>query len=180
MFTKFLTPDLTSKDFYMAYSVHQHLLYNAWANKKFADLLHGVDDKIIYKQTSNSFSSIAKTWLHIWDAEIIWMNRFHGISLSDWPSSKFTGNREDMLNGLVNSSESLRDFIKVQPESFLTSPFTYENLKGETVTDPIENVLFHLVNHATYHRGQIITMLRDAGIKDLVSTDLIHYLRSLK
>ena len=53
-------------------------------------------------------------------------------------------------------------------------------MKGEPFTDSVEDTLFHVVNHSTYHRGQIITMLREAGETKVVSTDLIHYLRSLK
>ena len=58
--------------------------------------------------------------------------------------------------------------------------YAYKNLKGDPFEDRIEDTLFHVVNHSTYHRGQIITMLREAGVAKVVSTDLIHYLRTLK
>jgi uncharacterized damage-inducible protein DinB len=164
----------------MPYTIQQHLKYNAWANKQFANQLQSLDERILYSEIKSSFSSIAKTWLHMWDAEIVWLMRMKGTSLREWPSAKFEGDRDQLLNGLVNSSEEILSFIKSQPPSFVTSEITYINMKGDQFTDAIENVLYHMVNHGTYHRGQITTLLRQAGVINLVGTDLIHYLRTQK
>ncbi len=174
---------LRSIEFYpnpMTYSVLQHLVYNEWANSKFTDLLLTVDDIVYFQSIKSSFPSIAKTVLHISDSQQIWLKRMQGVSVTSWPSSTFDGTKKDALSGLVQSSKNLVEFIKSKDESFLTSSYSYRSLKGDSFTDPVEHTLFHIVNHGTYHRGQIITMLRESGITQLVSTDLIHYLRSIK
>jgi uncharacterized damage-inducible protein DinB len=155
-------------------------MYNAWANKQFANQLQSLDEKILYGEVKSSFPSIAKTWLHMWDAEIVWLMRMKGTSLSEWPSAKFAGDRNQLLNGLVNCSEEILSYVKSQSPSFATSEITYINLKGDQFTDPVEDVLYHMVNHGAYHRGQITTLLRQAGVTNLVGTDLIHYLRTSK
>ncbi|HEY5917233.1 MAG TPA: DinB family protein [Chryseolinea sp.] len=163
----------------MAYSLKKHLAYNEWANTKIADVLREVEDQIFFQDNKSSFPSIAKTVLHIWDAQHIWVSRMQGSSLSKWPSASFKGSKDDSLNGLIESSSELSAFIRAKPKPFLSTLYAYKNLKGEPFENTYEDTLFHVVNHSTYHRGQIITMLRDAGLKVLPTTDLIHYLRSV-
>lgn len=163
----------------MAYSIHQHLTYNLWANTKVADILRTIDDKIYFQENNSSFSSIAKTVLHMWGAEFTWLTRMQGESLSAWPSANVT-DKTKALDGLISSSSNLVSFIQSKDESFLKSTYSYKNMKGEPFVDPFEDTLFHVVNHGTYHRGQIITMLRQSGTTTVPSTDLIHYLRGLK
>ena len=163
----------------MAYSIKKHLAYNEWANTKIADVLREVEDRIFFQENKSSFPSIAKTVLHIWDAQHIWVNRMQGSSVSKWPSASFKGSKDDSLNGLIESSSELSSFLLSKSKSFLSTPYPYKTMKGEPFESTYEDTLFHVVNHGTYHRGQIITMLREAGLKQLPSTDLIHYLRSV-
>jgi uncharacterized damage-inducible protein DinB len=163
----------------MAYSLKKHLAYNEWANTKIADVLREVEDQIFFQDNKSSFPSIAKTVLHMWDAQHIWVSRMQGSSQSKWPSASFKGSKDDSLNGLIESSSELSAFIRSKPKSFLSTLYAYKNMKGEPFENTYEDTLFHVVNHTTYHRGQIVTMLRDAGLKVLHTTDLIHYLRSV-
>lgn len=163
----------------MAYSIEQHLTYNAWANTKIADLLRTVEDTIYFQDNKSSFPSIATTVLHIWGAQYIWLKRMQGESLSTWPVLDFKDNKNKSLDGLVESSNDIVVYVASRDKSFLTATYAYKNMKGEPFEDPYENTLFHIVNHGTYHRGQITTMLRQAGVTTLASTDLIHYLRGL-
>jgi len=162
----------------MAYSIIDHLRYNAWANTRIADVLTPVDDAIIFEERKSSFPSIAKTLLHIWDAEFIWSKRMQGESPTAQRSANFTGDKTELLNGFVNSSRELLLFIESKAPEFLARRYNYTNLKGEPFTDSVEDTLFHVVNHGTYHRGQVITMLRAADVTKVLSTDLIHYIRS--
>jgi uncharacterized damage-inducible protein DinB len=69
--------------------------------------------------------------------------------------------------------------VKSKDAAFLESLYAYKNMKGDPFQDKVEDTLFHVVNHSAYHRGQITTMLREAGVEKVASTDLIHYLRTL-
>ncbi len=161
------------------YSIHKHLTFNVWANTKTTEVLRNVEDEIYFRENKSSFPSIAKTVTHMWGAQFIWLTRMQGTSLTTFPNMKET-DKEISLNGLVKSSEDIQKFIESKDEAFLSSAYAYKNMKGDPFEDSYEETLFHVVNHSTYHRGQIITMLREAGISNVVSTDLIHYLRTLK
>jgi uncharacterized damage-inducible protein DinB len=162
----------------MAYAILKHLQYNAWANTRVADILHEVSDPIFEQEYKSSFPSLAKTVAHLWGAETIWLKRMQGESTT-FPTADGKTKRE-LLSALIESSANLVSFVSTKDETFLRKLYAYKNLKGETFEDCYEDTLFHVVNHGTYHRGQIITMLREAGVTNLVSTDLIHYLRTLK
>jgi uncharacterized damage-inducible protein DinB len=164
----------------MAYSIFKHLAYNEWANTKFAEMLAEVDDQLFYQENKSSFPSIAKTVLHIGDAQMIWLSRMQGKGLTAWPSATFQGTKADALAGLVQSSKDINVFIKSKGESFLSTRYAYRTMKGDPFEDPVEDTLFHVVNHSTYHRGQITMMLREMNVTQLVGTDLIHYLRTVK
>ncbi len=164
----------------MAYRIQQHLAYNAWANKEVAEMLRGVADTIYFRENKSSFPSISKTVLHIWDAENIWLNRMKGHPPGTLPSAYAKNSRYDSLDGLVQSSSDLAMYFAMKDDSFLAGTYDYKNTKGEPFVDSYEETLYHIVNHSTYHRGQIIAMLREAGVTSVVSTDLIHYLREIK
>jgi uncharacterized damage-inducible protein DinB len=110
---------------------------------EFADLLLTVDDAL-YFQPTKSFPSIAKTVLHISDAQQIWLLRMQGISLSTWPSANFAGSKKDTITALVQIIQNLVEFIKSQGESFLTSTYSYVNLKGDSFADPVET---YIISH---------------------------------
>jgi len=164
----------------MAYNIQTHIAYNAWATMQIANVLRMVDDEIYFKTNKSSFPSVAKTVQHVWGAQEIWLTRMKGESLSAWPNARFENSKSGSLDGLVRSSDDFVGFVRSVDESFLEKTYAYKNMKGEPFEDTYEETLFHVVNHGTYHRGQIITMLREAGVTTVTSTDLILYLRALK
>ncbi len=164
----------------MSHNLIHHLTYNLWANERIGHLLMAHDEALLNAEQKSSFPSITKTVLHLWDAEIIWLTRLQGNSLSDWPSKSFTGGKAELLTGMVNTSTELLQFVKDKDESFQLQNLVYKNMKGDAFENTVEEILFHLVNHGTYHRGQIITLLRESGLTQMVSTDLIGWFREQK
>lgn len=162
----------------MPYSIRKHLQFNLWANKQFVDLLTTVPDHIYFHENKSSFSSIAKTAVHIWGAENIWLKRMQGLPTGTLPTGELVNNKNATLQSLIDSSTGLLQYVQDKSEIELDKTYPYKNIKGEPFESSYIDTLFHVVNHSTYHRGQIITMLREAGIEKVVSTDLIHYIRS--
>ena len=71
----------------------------------------------------------------------------------------------------------LADFISAKGEAFLTEQIDYKTMKGDAYSNTAEEILVHVINHGTFHRGQVITMLRELGFTQFPSTDLITFLR---
>jgi len=67
-----------------------------------------------------------------------------------------------------------QEFIHDLTDDRLDVRIGYENIKGEHWEYPLGHMLQHVVNHSTYHRGQVITMLRQLGA-NAVSTDFLLY-----
>ena len=169
----------------MQYSLIKHLNYSVWATAKLSQILENVDESILKIQTPSSFPTIEKTILHIWDAELVWLKRLQGESLTNWPSKSFEGDRETLIAGWIENCVAFKDFVESKGEDFLSTTIDYKNMAGKDYSNTIEEIIYHVVNHGTFHRGQIVTMLRANGIdklagsEELSSTDLISYLRAV-
>lgn len=155
-----------------------HLVkYNYWANKIIVQTIIDKAFEQLDVQIPNSFPSLRKTLLHIWDAETIWYKRLHNISVADLPSKDF-GTQESVFDSLIKQSELFVYFVSSKTENNFTTNCEYVNLKGEKFSQPIYTILMHCMNHSTFHRGQIICMLRQLGYDNLPSTDLISFSRN--
>lgn len=160
--------------------ITRHLRYNVWANERIAEVLTGVDEEILFHERKSSFTSIAKTVMHMRDAEQVWLKRLQGTSLTAFPSAGKTIAKDELIEAFTNSSRELLSVIESKDDSFLHSQCEYRNLKGQPFADVVADILLHVVNHGAYHRGQIITMLREAGVAPLPATDFILYLRTAR
>ncbi|HEY0810552.1 MAG TPA: DinB family protein, partial [Longimicrobiales bacterium] len=79
--------------------------------------------------------------------------------------------------GALETAQS--SFIDNLTDIDLDRIVSYRNFKGESHANPLWQLLRHLVNHSTYHRGQVTTMLRQVG-HEPVSTDLVLFYRQEK
>lgn len=149
--------------------------YNVWANKRIAEILRKVEPDLLDAPVVSSFPTLRKTVYHIWDAEYIWLKRLEGESISYWPSEKLTS--ETPIDGFLKVSDMLLNIVKYNDDNWLNEICEYSNMRGDKFVQPRFQVLMHVLNHSTFHRGQLVTMLRNLEVTDLVSTDLITYLR---
>ncbi len=159
------------------YQIQKHLAYNVWANERITSFITDAGLEIAEQETPSSFNTIRKTIYHIWDAEVIWFTRVKGEQITTWPSESFTGNFEEALKAFTENSKQLQAYVERKDRALLDTVIRYKNLKGVEYAQPVEEILFHVVNHGSYHRGQVVTMLRALGYTNLQTTDLISYLR---
>jgi uncharacterized damage-inducible protein DinB len=159
------------------YSIQKHLQYNAWADGKIAEILSNVDEKLLDKEVVSSFPSVRKTVFHIWDAEQLWLGRLKGETLKGWPSANFKGDTKALMEGYRSTSRELADLAGTKQPDYFAGVITYKNTKGIEFSNSIADILFHVVNHGSFHRGQLITMLRQLGVEKFPAQDLIAYVR---
>jgi uncharacterized damage-inducible protein DinB len=151
--------------------------YNLWANSKVTGYLKNLKPELLDKQLISSFDTIRKTIYHIWDAELIWYNRISGTSFTHWPSESLKGSFDEFVNEFTSQSKLFIDLVAGKTEIELAQDFEYKSMEGKPYKNPVCDSVLHCMNHSTFHRGQIITMLRNVGYTDLSSTDFITFIR---
>ncbi len=154
--------------------------YNLWANTKLTGFLQKLDTPLLDKELISSFKTIRKTIYHIWDAEILWYSRLKGESLKNWPSESFKGSDNDFFKSFVEQSSKFVGFVEDKSDNHLLDSFTYRSIDGKEFTNSISDTILHCMNHSTFHRGQLVTMLRNVGFTELSSTDYISFIREKK
>jgi uncharacterized damage-inducible protein DinB len=154
----------------------RYTAYNLWANQQLADWLRTAPNEALNLNIQSSFSTLQETVFHIWNAEHLWLAHVKNEPVEASPSDVFEGTKDEMLDAWLATAESFRDHVAAMtidaPE---TSQAVVEG-QGFTVVDMIH----HCMNHSTYHRGQLITMGRQAGLADPPRTDFIYYVRAVE
>ena len=140
--------------------------YNVWCNKRVLDALTSqqVNDEKILSLVG-----------HIVAAQYLWLYRIKGL-----PPAQVKLWGEYSLPQLISMAEEIGkewlEFIE-QTEDF-NRELTYKNYTGDPYINNVEMIMIHLVNHSSYHRGQIAMQLRQKGFEP-VNTDFITYDRVL-
>jgi len=154
--------------------IYTQVDYNLWANKKTTNLLSSLADDVVSRPIFNSFPTIKDTLKHLHYAESIWLQRIKLDELTQipWPDTHPTS--EQLYTDLVRASEDLKNYV-FHIEEDLGRTVSFITGEGASLSNTIEKIIYHVINHSTYHRGQVITMLKQLGIKEAVSTDLYYY-----
>ena len=147
--------------------------YNLWANTIVCGWLEQISDGQWTKEIISSFNSIQETVLHVISAEKAWLERFKKEPNIVWLQSNYKGSKEDHIKLWKENSAELKAFIDAFDEKELDTNLVFKRLNGEAYSMPYYQLFAHVVNHATYHRGQLVTMLRQAGFSEVTSTDLL-------
>lgn len=150
--------------------------YNLWANNRVSDFLKSLPDEQWDKEIVSSFSSLRKTLFHSYGAQAVWILRLQGNSLSSFPKADSL-NETQLIDGLLDTSKKLIEFVEGSSDSFLQSTIKYKNLAGDEFSNSVADIIQHVINHSTFHRGQIITLLRQLGHTKLFATDYIAFCR---
>lgn len=146
--------------------------YNLWANTIVCSWLEQISDEQWNREIISSFNSIQETVLHIISAEKAWLQRFKKEPV-EWLQSTYKGSKEDHIKLWKETSAELKNFIDAFDEKEFDTNLDFKRLNGEAYSMPYYQLFAHVVNHATYHRGQLVTMLRQAGFANISSTDLL-------
>ena len=159
--------------------LHQYALYNLETNSLFGTMLNSIPDEVLHADMKNSFPSIFKTYLHLLDAEAIWWQRLQNQQSIVLPSASFTGGISACSMTFKIQSQHWANWILRATEAELDRAIVFVNTDGLPVSQRVSQILIHLFSHQGYHRGQIITMLRQQGItKNLPGAGFIDFVRA--
>jgi uncharacterized damage-inducible protein DinB len=180
----------------------QYTKYNLWANTKLIGFIESAAAKapaILDKEIPSSFNTLRKTLYHIYYAENIWYKRLSGDSAvytkEELENIATQGNPlpqggrgglTDFKSRFLSQSQKFIDYVNETDDKKLLSDFDYKSTEGKPYRNKIWQSVQHCMNHSTFHRGQLITMLRNALEQsgnpaqtgaDLSSTDYITFIR---
>jgi uncharacterized damage-inducible protein DinB len=164
----------------MKHFIREYGVFNLWANQRICSVVEKLSDDQLNKEIVSSFPSIQKTLLHVWDAQVVWIMRVEGISLKEFPSVYFKGTRNDAIHGLLLTSQKLKELVHEIDEASLLDDREFTTMKGVQMKSALYQIFTHVFNHGTYHRGQLVTMLRQVGVTEIPTTDLIAFYREKK
>lgn len=150
--------------------------YNTWANHRALDACVALSDEQFTHDLGSGFRSVRDTLAHICGAEWLWLERWLGNSPTSLPPAAEFPNLDVLRARWEGIERNLRDYVaRLKPED-LARIVHHKTTQGVPQAQPLWQMLQHVVNHGTYHRGQIATMLRQLGAKP-ISTDLIVFYR---
>ena len=136
-----------------------------------------LSEKQLDQDIVSSFCSIRKTVYHTWSAEDIWMQRLLLTEQPVWAEGTFQGTFAEACKRWEDVSQQLKDFVEKQfDDRSFEHIVEYYNLKQQHSKNKVANVLLHLFNHSTYHRGQLVTMIRQAGVESIPATDFVAFI----
>ena len=155
----------------------QYSTYHIWANQLMLDAVNQLPEEKQKQTVISSFNSLYKTLLHMWDADSIWWQRIKLQERIVHPSTDFKGSTKELGNNLLSQDKLWNEWISNAQEHMFQHVFQYQNSKREQFKQPVFQMLLHLFNHGTYHRGQLVTILRQLGLEKIPNTDFIAWSR---
>ena len=147
--------------------------YNIWANNRLANNLLEQNDELLRQELVASFPTIRATVSHIWLAETGWLSRLQG---KGWEASdvlNFSGSNRELFNSWRATSENFKKYVE---KADLEKEIKFEH-KGEHFSIPTREIIQTVFNHGSFHRGQVVMMMRQLGITDISQTDYIEWVR---
>lgn len=161
---------MTVDDFRVLYD------YNSWANHRTLDSCATLTPEQFTRDMGSSFRSVRDTLAHIYGAEWLWLERWHERVPTTLPSSADFPDLRTLRARWEEHDRNLREYVNALTPATLQRVIKYKNTRGTPYEGPIEPMLAHVINHSTYHRGQVVTLLRQLGGTP-VTTDLIGFHR---
>lgn len=154
--------------------------FNIWAHQLLLQTISSLNEEQQQQEVPSSFSSLYRTVLHIWDAESIWWQRLKLQERILVPSREFKGSFQELSSALISQSRQWEEWVHNASELQLEHVFQYTSLDKVQFKQPTWQMILHVFNHGTYHRGQLVNMLRQLGQTRIPDTDFIIWSRTKK
>src|SRR6185295_8539444 len=158
----------------------QHLfVYTEWANGLVLDTAEKLSEDALRRNVEINHQSILGTLAHMAGAEWIWLERWHGESVTgpdvwkEW-TAEHCGGLEPLRRRWQAIAARRNAYLARLSDADVPRELAFKRLNGEQYSLPLVHQMQHVVNHATLHRGQVVGMIRQQGITP-PATDLLFY-----
>jgi len=151
--------------------------YHYWARDRMLEAIGRLTPEQLSHTIENSFPSVHATLLHLYWAEGIWYARWMSAPLPPPPTAADFPELESLLHAWEESEAKIRGFIEQLGEEGVVRVIEYRAPDGKIYAHPFWQMMQHLVNHGSYHRGQVTMMLRQLGVTPAKPQDLSAFYR---
>jgi uncharacterized damage-inducible protein DinB len=158
--------------------------YNLWMNDKVYAAAETLSADAFERDRGAFFGSIAGTLEHLLGVDVLWLKRFRktalgaglgaieAIAAPTEPDVRMFPTLAAMRECRIVLDRLIIDWIGGLAATDLGGPLAYRRMNGDRHVKPAVPVLMHFFNHQTHHRGQVTTLLTQAGV-DVGVTDLV-------
>ncbi|MEO8033546.1 MAG: DinB family protein [Acidobacteriota bacterium] len=153
--------------------------YNEWANRRLLTAAQELPSEALLRDLGGSDRSLRDVLAHIISAEWVWLERWRGMSPTATPDWVAAGGLTVLMEKLTEVETGRANFLRDVSDSALSSEIDFRYLSGCPGNHVLSDLLTHVVNHSTYHRGQVAAMLRQLGATP-PSTDFVVFKRELR
>ncbi len=151
--------------------ISNYASFNEWANHKIIVWLKELEPSLLYKKTPSSFTTIDYTLQHILRTQRFWLTFISEADTTHFDWRVIEGNIERIFSELEEVSQNMKTKFTMFDEAELVKTLNLNMPWCKNNLNRYEYIL-HVINHSTFHRGQIITMARCLGINEgVVNTD---------
>jgi|SRR5579871_3315882 uncharacterized damage-inducible protein DinB len=154
-----------------------HLDYSAWASNRILDAASKLTPEELSRDFKTSDKCVASTLAHAFAADRVWLGRIQGN-----PPATFIDDNDRRFDVLKTEWPALhgrwKQWAAPLADQDVLAKISYKDLKGNAYQQPLWQILLHVVNHATHHRGQVSGFLRSMGHTP-PPLDLIAFYRTL-
>lgn len=154
----------------MQITLQAHWQFHLWRVSLLAAWIPGLDFQTMEAINKEASQAAERQVRHLYFAEKVWYHRLHG------EGTAFSMDETIPLPELCSFWKVVTSKWAEEAETAHTKKMAYKNLSGEPFTNLVSEVMMHLVDHATYHTGQLMSQVRQAGVTP-IHTGYIHYRR---
>jgi len=156
----------------ITYLMKNYVAYNAWANTRLINWLRTFPEDVLEREVKSSFSGIKPTIFHMWQTQTYWLSVIKKDIFE--PENEFKGTIEDAFAMLIAQSEEFAAYL----DQMATQSIEENNLVvNQWFNCDFANFEYiqQVMNHSTYHRGQITTISHHLGLTGAPMTDYNYY-----
>ena len=151
--------------------------YHYWARDRLLEAVSLLTPEQFTRDLGSSFRSVRDTLAHLYSAEWAWYQRWRGTSPTALlPADQFP-DVASLKNAWSEHEAKMRAFLDSQDDEGIKRVHEFKMLNGMAASSPLWQMVTHVVNHGSYHRGQITTMLRQLGAQPAKGMDMIVFYR---